>query len=179
MALLLAAVALSLGGCWGKRALKPVARFEGVLIKEGHDKDLRLTLKLADGSIVEIQSEKLQAELTALAGMRVAIEGDIIEYGKKDMPIFDARRYYLLRLPTGEMTLIGELEIEGEILIMTAQDGRRYWIRGEYAARLRAFDEGTVWVVGKPEYVVGDDGPEVYKAYWVTRYGILDEGVSR
>jgi hypothetical protein len=178
LVVLVTLVGIFVGACGGNKGIRPVSRYEGKLATRGNDPKPQLMLELDDGGLVEIRSKDLQVELTALAGLRVAVEGDITDRGKDDMPIFDARRYYLLRLPSGEMPLVGTLAVDGEDLVLTGTDGVRYWIRGDFAAALRAFDQGKVWVVGSFSDATGD-GPPGARPYWVTGYGILDEGISR
>jgi len=178
---LIAAAALSIGGgCHEKQALKTdslasaavgeVVRFEGALSLRGSQPFPLLVLELDDGSAIRIESKTLQGELESLSGMNVAVEGDVMPPIDK-MPVVNATRYEMLRLPSGELPLVGEVSIAGDHCILTERDGTAHWIRGTLTPVIREYAGARIWVVG----TVGEEAAGHAKSYWVTGYGVLSE----
>jgi len=180
---LLAVALIAAAGCGPKVSVEEVdgkvtgdlVHVEGELQLRGNMPHPELILVTASaGQQVLITSDELRDELRSLAGMPIAIEGEL-KRKSGDLVRVEAKRYELLRLDTGEIPLVGMLSMEGGECVLSASDGRRYWIRGDLTGVIRDYDGAKIWVVGSK----GDAGvPNPTKAsvaYWVTGYGVLTE----
>jgi hypothetical protein len=172
-------------GCGGKSKKtsaevvgEPVI-YEGILSLRGSHPFPQLVLELGDGRYVQIESDTVQEALKSLTSMRVAVEGEVIGMTKKTkhqpaMPIVDASRFTLLRLPSGELPILGAVAVVDGECILTARDGgRRYWIRGDLTSVIREYNGETVWVIGSQG--AAPNAPAGTTPYWVTGYGVLGQ----
>jgi hypothetical protein len=154
-------------------------RYEGTLGLRGSHPFPQLVLELADGRLVQIESETIQDELKSLTSMRVSVEGEVVGMTKgqkrqPSMPIVDASRYSLLRMPTGEMPLLGTVMlIDGECILTERDGGRRFWIRGDLTGVIREYQGETLWVIGSQG--AAPNAPRGTTPYWVTGYGVLGQ----
>jgi hypothetical protein len=179
------ALILPLVGCGGGKSVKGDSfgnvvganvRFEGTLVMRGSQPFPQLVLEMSDGRVVRIESETLLPELKSLTSMRVSLEGEVLPEAKKPkMPVVNALRYRLVRLPSGEQPLLGTLTIIGNDCILTARDGRRYWMRGDLVPVLREYRGERLWVVGSKGAAGQDKVPDNTTPYWVTGYGVLGQ----
>jgi hypothetical protein len=155
-----------------------VVAYEGMLSMRGSHPNTRLMLEMEDGNLVQVESRTIQKELKSLQGMRIEIEGEVrTPRDKARTAIVDASRYRLLRLPTGELPLVGTIIVldTGECLLGSTS-GKRYWIRGDLVSILREYQGERVWVVGTTGAAPG--APEGTEPYWVTGYGVLGQPAS-
>ena len=184
--LMVAAVALMLVypvGCGGKKTQKETSaetavvgelvRVEGTLSIRGSTPHTTLVLETGDDEVVLIESKTIQEELKSLSGMRVAVEGESMPSIDGETPIINALRYRMLRLPSGELPVVGMLRVVGERCILDGADGKRYWIRGDFAGVIKDFDGSKIWVIGALGDAALPDRPEGTIPYWVTGYGVL------
>lgn len=126
------------------------------------------------GQQVKITSDELRDELRSLAGMPIAIEGEL-KRKSDDLVRVEAKRYELLRLDTGEIPLVGMLSTQEGELLLSASDGKRYWIRGDLTGVIRDYDGAKIWIVGSKGDAALPGQPRGTVAYWVTGYGVLTE----
>jgi hypothetical protein len=145
----------------------------GTLSTRGSTPHTILMLEMADGGVVVIQSSKLQDELRTLSGMNVSIEGKVLPSIDKESPLIDAHSYELLALPSGEVPLVGTVQLrEGQCVLETA-DKKLYWIRGDFAEVLKGYEGSKVWVVGTVGGAALPEKPEGSVPMQVTGYGVL------
>jgi hypothetical protein len=181
---LAAAVSLLLvAGCGGYRGQKETSaaaavvgepvQVEGVLSMRGSTPHTTLVLEIGKDEVVMIHSKTIQAELNSLSGMRVAIEGESLPSIDGETPLINALRYRLLRLPSGELPVVGVVSVVGERCLLEATDGRRYWIRGDFTGLISDFDGAKIWVIGALGDPAVPDKPKGTVPYWVTGYGVL------
>jgi hypothetical protein len=181
------AAAVTLGaapGCGGgkaarvnpleKAAVGEVVHFEGTLSLRGSQPVPILVLELDDDAVVRVASKTLQGELESLSGMPVAIEGDVMPPMDKT-PVVNVTRYEMLRLPSGELPVVGVITNVGDNLILTERDGKRHWIRGSLVSILREYGGARIWVVGSAGHEGLTVEPKGAMSYWVTGYGILSQ----
>lgn len=148
---------------------------EGTISLRGSMPNPMIILEMEDGVEVWVEGKKeVRRELQSLSGFRVSIKGKMKRI-KDDLPRVDAERYELLRLPSGEMPVVGMLGVEGEALVLTAGDGKRYWVRGDLVGAIREYDGAKIWVVGSLGDASLPERPPNSVSYWVTGYGVLEE----
>ncbi len=148
---------------------------EGTVSLRGSMPSPLIILQLADGTemIVEPRDE-FRGELRSLSGFRVAVRGNMMRKGAP-LPRIEAARYELLRLPSGELPVLGYLRSENDHLVLVASDGKRFWIRGDLVGAIREYEGAKIWVVGSLGDAGAQDHPENAVAYWVTGYGVLQD----
>lgn len=183
--LLLLIVPLLVGACGGKPAVK-IEGFEhvavgeritveGILSLRGSTPFTTLVLETEAGDIVNIESRTIQSELKSLVGMRCAVTGDVLEPMRGGAPRIDATSYDILRLPSGELPVIGVLSIvEGQCVLET-RAGARYWMRGDLMDVIRDHAGARMWIVGQQHDEKAPPAIPYATAYWVTGFGVLDE----
>jgi hypothetical protein len=180
-ALLVAAIGVA-SGCSKKNVsvdslgntVGEVVRYDGTLSLRGSHPYPQLVLETKDGAVIHIQSKTLQAELKSLQGMHVSLEGEVLTPMEKTYaPVMDALRYDMLRLPTGELPLVGTVMVIDGDCILTERTGRRYWMRGDLVPILREYEGERVWVVGTKG--AAPNPPQNTTPYWVTGYGVLGQ----
>lgn len=148
---------------------------EGTIALRGSMPNPMILLEMEDGKEVWVEGRKeVHRELQSLSGFRVSIKGKFKRI-KDDLPRIDAEHYELLRLPSGELPLVGMLGIEAEALVLTAPDGKRYWIRGDLVGAIREYDGAKIWVVGSLGDASLPERPQNSVSYWATGYGVLEE----
>jgi len=175
-------VALVLVGCGTQapiesldaRAVGDNVLIEGTLTLRGSMPHPDMYLAMDDGVEVIIESKELRDELRNLGGLPVAIEGKMKSM-RDDVPRVEAIRYEILRLPTGEIPLIGILYVEADALLLDATNGKKYWVRGDLVGVIGDYVGARVWVTGSLGDAGGTRQPPNTIAYWVTGYGVLNE----
>jgi len=181
------AAALTVAGCGPKVQVEELdgkitgdlVHVEGELQLRGNMPNPELILVTAgQGQQVRITSDELRDELRSLAGMPIAIEGEL-KRKSDDLPRVEAKRYELMRLSTGEQPLVGMLAVQGEDCLLSANDGKRYWIRGDLVGVIRDYNGAKIWIVGSKGDAADASQPRGTIAYWVTGYGVLVEGSER
>jgi hypothetical protein len=184
---LLAAALIALAGCGPKVSVEEVdgkvtgdlVHVEGELQLRGNMPQPELILVTAGaGQQIKITSDELRDELRSLAGMPIAVEGEL-KRKSDDLPRIEAKRYQLLRLATGEQPLVGMLSLEEGECVLSAGDGKRYWIRGDLTGVIRDYGGAKIWVVGSKGDAADASQPRGTVAYWVTGYGVLVEAPER
>ncbi len=182
----IAAAALVLfcaAGCGGKKAQEgtsaaeaavgELVKVEGTLSLRGSMPHATLVLEMDEDQIVLIDSKTIQEELKSLSGMRVALEGEAMPSIDGETPLINALRYRMLRLPSGELPVVGMLKVVGDRCILEGADGKRYWIKGDFTGVIKDFNGAKIWVIGALGDAALPDKPEGTIAYWVTGYGVL------
>ena len=168
-------VALAVAGC-GNKPGKPLTIIDGTLALRGSMPNPDLVLEADEGPDVLLEADDFATEMRMLRGMRVSIQGDAESKLKNDMIVLKVKRYTLLRLPSGEMPVMGWLEVDGVNLILHGGDGKKYWIRGDLEGVIRDFKDAKIWVVGTlGELGAGSGAPPNTIPYWVTGYGVLQQ----
>jgi hypothetical protein len=108
-----------------------------------------------------------------LSGMRVAIEGEAMPSIDGETPLINALRYRMLRLPSGELPVVGVLNVVDDECILEGTDGKRYWIRGDFTGVISDFDGAKIWIIGALGDLALPEKPKGTVPYWVTGYGVL------
>jgi hypothetical protein len=181
------AAALVVAGCGPKMPVEELdgkitgdlVHVEGELQLRGNMPHPEMILVTAGaGQEVRITSDELRDELRSLAGMPIAIEGEL-KRKSDDLPRVEAKRYELMRLATGEQPLVGLLAVQEGNCVLAASDGKRYWIRGDLVGVISDYDGAKIWIVGSKGDAADASQPAGTIAYWVTGYGVLAEGRAR
>lgn len=155
-------------------AVGEFVRYEGTLSLRGSHPFPQLVLETAEGVLIQIESEGLKGELKSLAGMRVEIEGEAMpEIRETRMPVVNAARYKMLRLPSGEIPIVGTVVIVESECFVTGRDGHRYWVRGDLTSVIREYRGTRLWIVGSKG--AAPNPPPGATPYWVTGYGVIGE----
>lgn len=176
-------LSLSLVGCGGNKAKKessaaaaavgePV-QVEGMLSLRGSTPYTTLLLEVGEDEVILIQSKTIQAELNNLSGMKVLIEGESMPSLDGETPVINALRYRMLRLPSGELPILGVVSVVNDLCFLDATDGKRYWIRGDFTGVISDFTGAKIWMIGALGDSTSPDKPQDTTPYWVTGYGVL------
>jgi hypothetical protein len=189
-----ALVVLALGaapGCGSQRArsvenldgidVGQRVRIEGTLSLRGSTPFTTVVLETAEGAVIPIDARQpgLIGELRSFAGMRCAVEGDVLPKVDANLPQLSVTRYEVLPLPTGERPVIGIVTMEDGECVLSTGDGKRYWIRGDLAAAIKDYAGARVWVVGRAESSSAKSRPEKSTPFTPTGYGVIDEAPPR
>jgi hypothetical protein len=183
LAVLAVTVAVATTGCAGNKTKKAAGLSEsdvgetvtvaGTLSLRGSTPLTVLMLEVVDGTVVVIQSNELQEELRALAGMTVSVEGKLLPWIDGESPLVDAQSYELMALPSGEVPVVGTVRLLDGQCVLEVADGKSYWIRGDFADLLKEYEGAKVWVVGKVGDAALPEKPEGSVPMHVSGYGIL------
>ena len=170
-------------GCGGKKTQKEMpagaaavgelVQAEGTLSVRGSTPHTTLVLEVNDEEVIIVESKTIQEELKSLSGMRVAVEGESMPSIDGETPLINVLRYRLLRLPSGELPVVGVLSVVDDKCILESPDGKRYWIRGDFTGVISDFDGAKIWIIGTLGDAALPDKPEGTVPYWVTGYGVL------
>lgn len=183
---LMCVLLVGLAGCGGKKPAVKVAAFEGTAVGErivvegtlsqrGSTPFTSLVIETDEGGVVQVESRTIEPELKSLVGMRCAVTGNVLDTGDKDRPRINATGYEILRLPSGELPVIGILSvIEGNCVLET-REGARYWIRGDLVGVIQAHRGARMWIVGELQDETPPANLRAGATYWVTGFGVLDE----
>jgi len=156
------------------RAVGELVRLEGRLSSHGSSPFPVLVLELDDGGVVLLESKTVKEELRRLADMRVAVEGDVSQ-PMGERRVLEVVRYELVRLPSGELPLIGSVSFDGDHCILRTREGKRYWLRGDLVKVLAEYAGARVWVTGTLDDPGDAGAPRGAAPYWVIGYGVLAE----
>ncbi|HEU4365863.1 MAG TPA: hypothetical protein VFT13_10430 [Candidatus Krumholzibacteria bacterium] len=150
---------------------------DGVLALHGSTPFTTLVLETEDGPVLTIDSDDdaLMTELRGLVGLHCEIDGKVMAPLTPGAPRVAAARYQLLPLPTGEMPIIGILEIDDGECVLATKDGKRYWIRGDLAGAIREYAGARIWIVGDRADTDAPNRPKKSTPFTPTGYGVLDE----
>jgi hypothetical protein len=178
-------------GCGGKRAhhvssLEGIdagkhVRIEGTLALRGSTPVTTSVLEIDSTEAVPLDSKKpgLLAQLKGLAGMRCAIEGEVLPFVDQNLPRLSATRYELLPLPDGRVPIIGIASLEEGQCVVTTDKGKRYWIHGELVGVLNEYAGARVWVAGDVFDTDAKTRPKKSTPLTATGYGVVDEAPVR
>lgn len=184
---LAASVAVSATGCGGPPSEKTSTLGEpGVVVGErvtvkgtvslrGSTPYPVVLLELDNGGLASIKSNEFQAELESLAGMKVSIEGEVLPSSQDGPTAVRVLSYYILPLPSGEIPIVGVLDVRENQCVLETAEGRRYWLRGDFVALLADFAGAKVWVVGESQDAALPEKPKGSEPLWVTGYGVLSQ----
>ena len=185
-----ALLACVLAGCNGKtrpvQSLDGVAagqrvRIEGTLSLRGSTPFTTAVLEIDSTEVVALDSKdaSILAELKALADMRCAVEGDVLPFVDQNLPRLSATRFELLPLADGKQPILGIAGIEDGQVVVTADNGTRYWIHGDLASALAEYAGERVWVAGDLFDTDVTTRPKKSTPLTATGYGVVDEAPSR
>ncbi len=178
-------------GCGGKRAravdtLEGVdagkrVRVEGTLSLRGSTPITTPVLEIDSTETVALdaKSPALLSQLRALASMRCAVEGDVLPFVDRNLPRLSVVRYELLPMADGKVPMVGVVSLEGGECVVTTDDGKRYWIRGQLAGVLTDYAGARVWFVGEPFDTDSPTRPPKSTPLTATGYGVVDEAPHR
>jgi len=177
-------------GCNGKtrqvQSLDGVAagqrvRIEGTLSLRGSTPFTTAVLEIDSTESVALDSKdaSILAQLKALADMRCAVEGDVLPFVDQNLPRLSATRFELLPLADGKQPILGIAGIEDGQVVVTADNGTRYWIHGDLASALAEYSGARVWVVGDIFDTDVNTRPKKSTPLTATGYGVVDEAPSR
>ena len=150
---------------------------DGLLSLHGSTPFTTLVLETDDGGTLAIDSDDaaLMTELRSVVGLRCAIDGKVATPLTPGSMRIAASRYELLPLPTGEVPMVGILEIENGECVLVVKAGKRYWIRGDLAPAIREYAGARIWVVGDRSDTDAPNRPRKSTPFTPTGYGVLDE----
>lgn len=178
-------------GCGGKRS-RPVAtldgvdagkrvRIEGTLSLRGSTPFTTAALDIDSTETVALDSKTpaLLVQLKGLAGMRCAVEGEVLPFVDQNLPRLSATHYELLALPDGKVPIVGIASMEGAQCIVTTGAGKRYWIQGDLVAALVDYAGARVWVAGDAFDTDATTRPKKSTPLTATGYGVVEEAPAR
>jgi hypothetical protein len=150
---------------------------DGVLSLRGSTPFTTLVLETEDGAVLTIDSDDtaLMTELRGLVGLHCAIDGKVVAPLTPGSTRIAASRYELLPLPTGELPIVGILEIDGGECVLATKNGKRYWIRGDLTGAIREYAGARIWIVGDKSDTDAPNRPKKSTPFTPTGYGVLDE----
>ncbi|HEX5131246.1 MAG TPA: hypothetical protein VFX92_02035 [Candidatus Krumholzibacteria bacterium] len=148
----------------------------GLLSLRGSTPFTTLVVELESGTAVTVTCEDpaLMSELRGLVGLHCQVEGTVLTPLTPGTMSIEASRYELLPLPTGELPIAGIMQLEDGECVLTATNGKRYWIRGELAGVIREYPGARLWIVGE-RADTDAPGPRHTTPFVVTGYGVIDE----
>lgn len=186
-AALLCVVFAATPGCGGPR-VKSVETLDGVKVGKRVRVEGTLSLRGSTpfttpvletelgGSIpLDAKAPELLSQLRGLAGMRCAVEGSVLPYVDENVPRLSATRYDLLPLPDGKQPILGLVSLENGECVVTTDQGKRYWIRGDLVAVVSDYNGARVWVVGDTFDTDANNRPKKSTPLTATGYGVVDE----
>ena len=185
-----ALIAMMATGCNGKsrqvQSLEGVeagkrVRVEGTLSLRGSTPFTTAVLAIDSTEAIPLDSKdaSILAQLKALADMRCAVEGDVLPFVDQNLPRLSVMRFELLPLPDGKQPILGIATIEDGQVIVTTEDGKRYWIHGDLAGVLAEYSGARVWVAGDIFDTDVNTRPKKSTPLTATGYGVVDEAPSR
>ncbi len=153
-------------------------RIEGVLSMRGSTPLTIMVLEVPDHPVAEItlkpHDEDVHELLRSLDGMRVVIEGEVIPRLDPEIPRLDVKRCDLLKAPDGGDPINGVVNMEDGACVVTADNGKRYWITGDLASALCQHTGARVWMVGKKAKKGDGQKPRESTAFAPTGYGVIE-----
>lgn len=152
-------------------------RIEGTLSLRGSTPFTTPVLQMEIGPAVALdaKSPELLSQLKGLSGMRCAVEGDVLPFVDQNVPRLSATRYDLLPLPDGKQPILGLVSMENGECVVTTDNGKRYWIRGDLVSVVADYNGARVWVVGDVVDTDARTRPKKSTALTATGYGVVDE----
>jgi hypothetical protein len=128
-----------------------------------------LMLEAREGKLYVIEPSQVADELRSLDGMDVSIRARVVPQAEDEHLAIDVIDYELLRLPSGEVPIVGYIRQGG----MIEDTNLIIWvIDGDFQDLLSSFVGSKVWVVGVPMQSI--DRPEgTYRVLLVTEYGMI------
>jgi hypothetical protein len=178
-----AAVALAVVACGGTKSRRAaslpkaktgeIVTVEGNLSLRGSAPFPLLMLEIKDGETVLIESSGLQDELKSLSGMKVKVEGPVLPPIDNKTPAIDVQSYELLPLPSGDLPVVGKVTVENHQAVLTTYDGKRYWIRGDFADLIKDFEGARMWAAGTVGEYALPEQPADSVPFKVLQYGVI------
>jgi hypothetical protein len=174
-------------GCGGSRArsvetldgvkVGKRVRMEGTLSLRGSTPFTTPVLETELGGSIPLDAKApgLLTQLRGLAGMRCAVEGSVLPYVDESVPRLSATRYDLLPLPDGTQPILGLVSLEDGECVVTTDQGKRYWIRGDLVAVVSDYNGARVWIVGDTFDTDATNRPKKSTPLTATGYGVVDE----
>jgi len=152
-------------------------RIEGTLSLRGSTPFTTPVLETDSGEAIALDSKVpgLLAQLKHLSEMRCAVEGNVLPYVDQNIPRLSATRYNLLPLPDGKQPILGLVSMENGACIVTTDQGKRYWIRGDLVGVVADYNGARVWVVGDLVDTDAKSRPKKSTGLTATGYGVVDE----
>lgn len=152
-------------------------RIEGTMSLRGSTPFTTPVLETASGAAIALDSKtpELVTQLRGLSGVRCAVEGTVLPFVDQNVPRLSATSYELLPLPDGKQPILGLVSIEDGQCLVTTDQGKRYWIRGDLVAVLTDYNGARVWVVGDAVDTDAKIRPKKSTPLTATGYGVVDE----
>jgi hypothetical protein len=152
-------------------------RIEGTLSLRGSTPITTPVLEIDSTEVVALdaKSPELLSQLRGLSGMRCAVEGNVLPFVDQYLPRLSATRYDLLPLPDGKQPILGLVSVENGECVVTTDQGKRYWIRGDLVAVVSDYNGARVWVVGDTVDTDAKNRPQKSTPLTATGYGVVDE----
>lgn len=152
-------------------------RMEGTLSLRGSTPFTTPVLETESGGDVPLDAKApdLLSQLRALSGMRCAVEGNVLPFVDQNVPRLSATHYDLLPLPDGKQPILGRVSLENGECVVTTDQGKRYWIRGDLVAVVSDYNGARVWVVGDTADTDAQNRPKKSMPLTATGYGVVDE----
>lgn len=178
-------------GCGGKRARQVDSldgidagkrvRIEGTLSLRGSTPVTMPVLEIDSTETVSLtaKSPELLTQLRGLAGMRCAVEGEVLAFVDLYLPRLSATSYELLALPDGKIPIVGIASIEAGQVVVTTDGGKRYWIRGDLVGVVTEYAGARVWVAGDAFDTDAKERPKKSTPLTATGYGVVEEAPAR
>lgn len=178
-------------GCGGKRARHVATldgvdagkrvRIEGTVSLRGSTPFTTASIDIDSTETVALDSKTpaLLVQLKGLAGMRCAVEGEVLPFVDQNLPRLSATHYELLPLPDGKVPIVGIASMEGAQCIVTTDAGKRYWIQGDLVAALADYAGARVWVAGDAFDTDAATRPKKSTPLTASGYGVVEEAPAR
>lgn len=178
-------------GCGGKSArhvdsLEGIdagkhVRVEGTLSLRGSTPMTTPVLEIDSTETIALdaKSPDLLAQLRSLSGLRCAVEGNVLPFVDQNLPRLSATRYELLALPDGKVPMVGVVSIEDGQVVVTTDNGTRYWIHGHLVGALTEYAGAHVWVAGDAFDTDSMLRPKKSTPLTATGYGVVEEAPRR
>jgi len=156
-------------------------RVEGTLSLRGSTPFTTSVLEIdsTEAITLDAKSAALLMQLKNLAGMRCAVEGDVLPFVDHNLARLSATRYELLPLPDGKVPIIGVVTVEDGQCIVTTEKGSRYWIQGDHVGVLSDYAGARVWFAGDTFDTDSMMRPKKSTPLTVTAYGVVEEAPAR
>jgi hypothetical protein len=151
-------------------------RIEGTVSIRGSTPLTILVLETKDGEALTLgpHSPGIEQALKNLDGMRVGVEGEVLEPMGPTLPQLRVEKYQILAPAGAGDPIIGLATLENSSCVLTTDEGTRYWIVGELAPALCEHAGARVWMVGKKAKRGDGSRPAKSTPFTPTGYGVIE-----
>jgi hypothetical protein len=141
---------------------------DGVLSSRGSSPLPALLLEGQEGRQYVVRSATLYDELQRLTGMAVSVECVQAPETYLDLPVIIVNRYTMLPLSSGELPVVGIIEIKKGTCLLVNDTGTQIEVIGEFKNVIKEFAGAKVWVIGSDKIEQGKE-----RVIEATGYGII------